>query len=75
MGSMSVSAKKAVPAVDRLTPEGFKTAVKVKGWTYRALAERWHLSEVRISQIARDDDRPYYYDDAVAHLPVIEKIE
>lgn len=61
--------KKAVPKVKRLTPAAFKVAVQGKGWTYRALAERWHLSEVRISQIARDDDRPYYYDDAVAGLP------
>lgn len=61
--------KAVVPKVKRLTPEDFKATVKAKGWTYRALAERWHLSEVRISQIARDEDRPFYYDDAVHGLP------
>ncbi len=61
--------KTAVPKVKRLTPEAFKAAVKGKGWTYRALAERWHLSEVRVSQIARDEGRPFYYDDAIQGLP------
>jgi hypothetical protein len=39
-----------------LSPADFKTLAKNKGWTYRALALRWKLSEVRISQIARDKD-------------------
>ena len=64
-----MAVKKPIPKVQRLSPEAFKAAVKGKGWTYRALAERWHLSEVRVSQIARDGDRPFYYDDAIHGLP------
>lgn len=57
----------------RLTPEEFKAAVRGKGWTYRALALRWQLTETRISQIARDVERPLYYDDAVRALQNKEK--
>lgn len=56
--------------ISRLTPEEFKSAVNSKKWTYRALAKRWRLSEVRISQIARDAGRPLYYDDAIRALPI-----
>jgi len=54
----------------RLPPDDFKTLVNNKGWTYRALSRRWQLTEVRISQIARDAGRPLYYDDAVRALPM-----
>lgn len=53
----------------RMTPDEFKVLVRGKGWTYRALAVRWALSETRVSQIARDAERPRYYDDAVRALP------
>lgn len=55
--------------ISSLSPAEFKSLVGEKGWTYRDLARRWKLSEVRISQIARDDGRPLYYDDAVRSLP------
>ena len=55
--------------LERLSPEEFKSLVRGKGWTYRALAQRWQLSETRVSQIARDDERSLYYDDAARGLP------
>jgi hypothetical protein len=55
--------------LERLQPADFKALVTSKSWTYRALAKRWKLTEVRISQIARDAGRPLYYDDAVRALP------
>lgn len=61
--------------IERLTPEEFKTLVRGKKWTYRALALRWQLSETRISQIARDDDRPLYYDDAIRALPIRKNVK
>lgn len=55
--------------LERMTPDEFKKLVRGKGWTYRALAVRWGLSETRVSQFARDAKRPLYYDDAVRALP------
>jgi len=56
--------------ITSLSPADFKVLVNGKGWTYRDLAKRWQLSEVRISQIARDADRPLYYDGAARDLPI-----
>lgn len=56
--------------ITSLSPADFKALVNGKGWTYRDLAKRWRLSEVRISQIARDAGRPLYYDDAIRSLPI-----
>jgi hypothetical protein len=53
-----------------LSPADFKSLVNSKGWTYRDLAKRWRLTEVRISQIARDAGRPLYYDGAARDLPI-----
>ncbi len=61
--------KVEVTELKRMPPDEFKKMVRGKGWTYRALAVRWALSETRISQIARDAERPLYYDDAIRALP------
>lgn len=42
-----------------------------KGWTTRQLAIRWALTKRRIDQIIADEDRPRYYEDALAGLPPI----
>ena len=60
-----------VQPLSRMTPEEFKELVRGKGWTYRALAVRWAMSETRVSQIARDAERPLYYDDAIRALPAL----
>ena len=56
-------------AVKPLTPDEFKAEVNRKGWTYRALAERWEVSENYISKIARKENRSLKWDDAVRGLP------
>lgn len=65
--------KKAAPPQssldERLTPSEFRAQVLLRGWTYRALSERWLCSENWISKIARDPDRAPHYDDAVRGLP------
>lgn len=55
----------------RLTPEEFKAEVWRRGWTYRALAERWEVSENWVSKLARNTDRPLHWDDAVRGLPMV----
>lgn len=55
----------------RMSPEEFKSEVQRRGWTYRALGERWDVSENWISKIARNEDRPLHWDDAVRGLPMI----
>lgn len=53
----------------RLTPEQFKALVKWKGWSYRELAERWGITSVWMSNVARNAERPAHYDDALVGLP------
>lgn len=55
----------------RLTPEEFKSEVSRRGWTYRALAERWDVSENWVSKLARNPDRAMHWDDAVRGLPTV----
>ncbi|MFA6231033.1 MAG: XRE family transcriptional regulator [Rhodanobacter sp.] len=57
------------PPPGRLSPEDFRSSALLRGWTYRALAERWQCSENWISKIARNPDRSPHYDDAVRGLP------
>jgi hypothetical protein len=67
-----VKAKKtaAESTIDkRLTPDEFRAIVLLRGWTYRALAERWQHSEGWISKIANNPERLPHYDDAVRGLP------
>ena len=55
--------------IERLTPDAFKQVVQAKGWTYRALAVRWHVTPEWVSEISRNPARPPHYDDAVLGLP------
>lgn len=55
----------------RLTAEQFVAAFEGKGWTHVALAAHWRVHRTRIWQIARDPQRPPYFDDAVRGLPVV----
>lgn len=57
----------------RLTPDEFRMAVLLRGWTYRSLAERWNMSENWISKLARNPERPLHYDDALNGLPKRQK--
>jgi len=54
-----------------LTPEEFKSEVSRRGWTYRALAERWGVTENYVSKLARNPDRALHWDDAVRGLPTV----
>jgi len=54
-----------------LTPEEFRRVLEDKGWSPDLLAARWGLTKRRIQQIAADEDRPRYYDDALTGLPII----
>lgn len=53
------------------TPEEFKAEIGRRGWTYRALAERWGVTENWVSKLARNADRAMHWDDAVRGLPTI----
>jgi hypothetical protein len=55
----------------RLTPAEFKAEVGRKGWTYRALAQRWGVTESWMSKLAHKEDRPMHWDDAVRGLPMV----
>ena len=55
--------------IERMAPDKFKQLVQTKGWTYRALAERWHVTPDWVSEISRNLRRPPHYDDAVLGLP------
>lgn len=55
----------------RMTPKEFKAEIQRRGWTYRALAERWDVSDNWISKIARNENRPLHWDDAVLGLPML----
>lgn len=54
---------------ERLTPENFKQLVHAKGWTFRALAQRWHVTPEWVSEVSRNPARSPHYDDAVNGLP------
>lgn len=69
MTALTPARKKA--SAKRMSPEEFKSEVQRRGWTYRALGERWDVSENWISKIARNEDRPLHWDDAVRGLPII----
>ncbi|WP_455233179.1 hypothetical protein [Geopseudomonas aromaticivorans] len=57
-------------AGERLTPEAFKAEFKRKGWTGKALAARWEVSEAWVSKIAQNPQRAAHWDDAVRGLPI-----
>lgn len=57
--------------IKRLSPDEFKAVLDGKGWTADLLAVRWGMTRRRIQQIVADAERPRYYDDAVANLPIV----
>lgn len=52
--------------------EWFKAEIKQKGWSMKALAQRWEKSETWISKIANNPDRGQQWNDAVQGLPNIK---
>jgi hypothetical protein len=54
---------------ERLSPDEFKATFKGLGWTGRALAARWKISEAWMSKIASNAHRDQVWDDAVRGLP------
>lgn len=52
-----------------LTVAQIKALIKAKGWKQKSIAQRWGLSERRLSQIVTDPQRNLYYDDAIRGLP------
>lgn len=71
MSTLTPARKSAI--TKHMSPEEFKAEVHRRGWTYRALGERWDLSENWISKIARKEDRPMHWDDAVRGLPILKR--
>jgi hypothetical protein len=59
----------ALPDEQPLSAREFVEAYARRGWTQQALATRWRLHRTRLWQIARDPQRPRYWDDAVLSLP------
>lgn len=60
-------------AKQRLSRVEFKTEASRKGWTFRALAERWGVSENWVHKLASDPERKLHWDDAVRGLPLVMK--
>ena len=49
-------------------PGDFKAALYAKGWSLKALAERWGITPDGLLKVARDGNRPLHFDDAVRGL-------
>jgi len=58
----------------RLSGDEFKAEASRKGWTYRAMAMRWGVSENYLSKVARNQDRPMHWDDALRGLPFMVRV-
>jgi hypothetical protein len=54
-----------------LSAEEAKTALAVKGWTNRALAEWWDCTEEYVSRVVNNAKRRRWFDDALRSLPQI----
>lgn len=57
----------------RLSPDAFRSAAYAKGWTLRALAERWDMTAEAVYRLAANAGRAAYLDDAVRGLPRVGK--
>lgn len=53
----------------RLSPADLKALIKSKGWSGKALAKRWAVSEAWVSKIMNNPSRPAHWDDAARGLP------
>ena len=49
-------------------PAAFKAAIYAKGWSLKALAERWGITADGLLKVARDENRSLHFDDAVRGL-------
>ncbi|QTF14341.1 helix-turn-helix domain-containing protein (plasmid) [Xanthomonas citri pv. phaseoli var. fuscans] len=63
--------RKAVVTVPQMTPDQFKAEIQRKGWTFKAVAERWGVSPNWVSKLARNNNRALHWDDAVRGLPML----
>jgi len=52
-----------------LTVNEAKAAIAAKGWTNRALAQRWGCRPEHVSRIIHDPMRKRHFDDALRGLP------
>jgi hypothetical protein len=52
-------------------PVAFKAAIYAKGWSLKALADRWGITLDGLLKLARDEDRSLHFDDAVRGLKKI----
>jgi uncharacterized damage-inducible protein DinB len=55
----------------RLSPDEFKNEIGRRGWSVRALARRWDVSESWVHRLARNTERALHWDDAVRGLPTL----
>jgi hypothetical protein len=55
------------------TASDFVAAYESRGWTQKALAQRWGIHRTRLWQIAQDPARPSYWDDALRGLPMLAR--
>lgn len=58
---------------NRLSPDEYKAEAKRRGWSFKALAERWNVSKTWMSKVANDPERSPHWDDAVRGLPFVGK--
>ncbi|GGM26264.1 hypothetical protein GCM10009425_41180 [Pseudomonas asuensis] len=59
-----------------MSPAEFKQSYRSKGWTSKALAARWNLSESWVSQLTNNPSRASHWNDAVRGLPYkIDRLE
>jgi hypothetical protein len=57
----------------RLTKEAFRAEMKRRGWTAKALAQRWGYHDYsRVSRIAGNERRRQVFDDALMGLPHLD---
>lgn len=54
---------------NKLTPSEFNAILQWKGWTKKQVAERWEITPVWVSEIARNPNRPPHWDDCLFGLP------
>lgn len=57
-----------------MSVEDIKAELSRKGWTNRALAQRWDCSEEYVSKIINDSERRRWFDDAIRGLPTAPKL-
>lgn len=59
----------------RISPDEFKGETRRKGWSNRALALRWGVSETWVSKVGSNPNRNPYWDDALRGLPFFKDVK